>query len=63
MQGAKGEERVRAYNETWRSFLQRFACLTLAGTIVAEVATGKVRALVALSKIERTRLDPTTFPG
>ena len=32
------------YNENWRSFLQRFACLTLAGTIVAEVATGKVRA-------------------
>ena len=31
------------YNENWRSFLQRFACLTLAGTIVAEVATGKVR--------------------
>ena len=50
MQGAQGEERVRAYNETWRSFLQRFACLTLAGTIVAEVATGKVRVLVALPK-------------
>ena len=32
------------YNENWRSFLQRFACLTLAGTIVAEVATGKVGA-------------------
>ena len=39
-----GPERVRMYNENWRSFLQRFACLTLAGTIVAEVATGKVCA-------------------
>ncbi|KAK9822239.1 hypothetical protein WJX81_004477 [Elliptochloris bilobata] len=45
-----GPERVRVYNETWQSFLQRFACLTLAGTIVAEVATGK--GLLALLQIE-----------
>ncbi len=43
-QGAIGQERVRKYNENWRSYMQRMACLTLAGTIVAEVATGKARA-------------------
>jgi hypothetical protein len=35
---------VRKYNENWRSYMQRMACLTLAGTVVAEVATGKARA-------------------
>ncbi len=44
-QGAIGQERVRKYNENWRSYMQRMACLTLAGTIVAEVATGKARTL------------------